>query len=84
MAFSIKNEEADRLVRELSERTGESLTEAVLNALRERLERISGQRAIPGLREDIARIQERVARLPRFDNRTDEEILGYDEHGLPS
>lgn len=39
MAISIKNDEADLLARELAELTGESLTQAILNALRERLER---------------------------------------------
>ncbi len=39
MALSIRNDEADRLARELAEETGESLTDAVLNALRERLDR---------------------------------------------
>jgi len=42
VAFSIKHEEADRLARELSAPTGETLTEAVLNALRERLQRERG------------------------------------------
>jgi antitoxin VapB len=39
MALSIKDPDADRLARALAERTGETLTEAVINALRERLER---------------------------------------------
>jgi len=39
MALSIKTEEADRLARELSRLTGESMTEAVTQSLRERLER---------------------------------------------
>lgn len=83
MAFSIKNPEADRLARELAETTGESLTEAVLKALRERLQRVTGRRRKVGLREDVARMQERIAGLPVLDERTDDEILGYDERGLP-
>ena len=43
MAFSIKNPEADRLARELAAATGESLTEAVLKALEERLRRETGK-----------------------------------------
>lgn len=39
MALSIKTEEADRLARELSRLTGETMTEAVTKSLRERLER---------------------------------------------
>lgn len=84
MALSIKNEEADRLARELARLTGESLTEAVLQALRERLKRESGRRSSRGLRDDVARMQARIARLPRRDTRSDEELIGYDEHGLPN
>jgi antitoxin VapB len=84
MTLSIKNPEADRLARELAEATGESLTDAVIRALRERLERITGRRRAAGLGDEIARIQERIAQLPRLDERSDDEILGYDERGLPS
>jgi antitoxin VapB len=83
MAFSFKNEEADRLAREIAGRTGESLTETVIHALRERLERLAGLRSAPSIREDIARMQARIARLPMRDTRSDDEILGYDEQGLP-
>jgi antitoxin VapB len=83
MTLSIKNPEADRLARQLAETTGETLTEAVIAALRERLQRITGRRRAGGLGDEIARIQERIARLPRLDERSDEEILGYDELGLP-
>jgi antitoxin VapB len=83
MTLSIKNSEADRLARELADATGESLTDAVIRALRERLERIKGSRRAAGLSDEIARIQERIAQLPRLDERGDDEILGYDERGLP-
>jgi antitoxin VapB len=83
MTLSIKNPEADRLARELAEATGESLTDAVIGALRERLERITGRRRAAGLSDEIARIQERIAGLPRLDERGDDELLGYDERGLP-
>jgi antitoxin VapB len=83
MTLSIKNEEADRLARQLAEATGESLTEAVIRALRERLERVLGRRRAASLGDEIARMQERIARLPRLDERSDDEILGYDEQGVP-
>lgn len=83
MALSIKNPEADRLARELTAVTGESLTDAVLMALRERLARLAGRRRAVGLRDEIARMQDRIARLPVLDRRSDDELLGYDEHGLP-
>jgi antitoxin VapB len=83
MALNIKNDEADRLARELADLTGESLTEVVIEALRERLQRESGRMLSFGLREDLVRIQQRIAKLPRLDPRSDEEIIGYDEIGLP-
>lgn len=84
MPLSIKNEEVDRLARDLADRTGESLTQAILVSLKERLERVAGRSNAPGLREDVRRIQERVKVLELLDDRSDDEILGYDEHGLPS
>jgi antitoxin VapB len=83
MALSIKNPEVDRLARELAEVTGEKLTEAISRALKERLERETGKRDKNRLYDEIKRIQERIARLPRLDERSDEELIGYDEHGLP-
>jgi antitoxin VapB len=82
MALSIKSDEADRLARELAEETGETLTEAVVVALRERLER---QRAVrgSGMRERLARLAADVAAMPVLDDRTPEEIIDYGEDGLP-
>jgi antitoxin VapB len=83
MPLSIKHPEADRLARELADETGESLTDAVIGALRERLERQRGRRTRRRLAEDVARIQARYQKLPLQDARSAEDILGYDEHGLP-
>ena len=83
MALSIKNPEADRLARELAETTGESLTDAVLKALRERLQRERGRVRGPLVKERLRRIRERCARLPVLDPRSPDEILGYDDTGLP-
>jgi antitoxin VapB len=85
MALSIKNPETERLARELARTTGENLTEAVTRALRDRLVRETGRdpdtdRWLEGIRE----IQREVAKLPVYDDRTPDEILGYDENGLPS
>lgn len=43
MALSIKTEEADRLARELSRLTGETMTEAITTAMRERIERLHAE-----------------------------------------
>ena len=83
MALSIKNPEADRLARELAAVTGESLTEAVLGAIRQRLVRETGWTP-EGARAEIDRIVAELARAPVLDGRTADEIIGYDEHGLPT
>ena len=83
MALSIKHPEADRLARELAHTTGESLTEAVLKALRERLVRETGWNR-DHFEADIARIQAVLAKAPVLDGRTADEIIGYDEDGLPT
>jgi antitoxin VapB len=82
--LNIKNPETDRLARQLAAVTGETLTEAVTRAIRERLERTTGRRRAQTLREEVERIQERVARLEVLDPRSADEILGYDDRGLPT
>lgn len=86
MALSIKHPEADRLARELAAATGESLTEAILNALRERLQRQryrKGRRGRRRLADQLKEISDRCAALPVLDDRTADEIVGYDDRGLP-
>ena len=83
MALSIKHPEADRLARELASATGESLTEAIINALRERLRRESGRIRGRHLRDELHAIRTRCAALPVLDDRDADEILGYDERGVP-
>ena len=83
MALSIKHPEADRLARQLAERTGESLTDAVLNALRERLERERSKGDAVQVLDELRAIRERMARYPVLDDRSPDEILDYDEHGIP-
>jgi antitoxin VapB len=82
MALSIKSDDADRLARELAAETGETLTEAVVIALRERLDREHARRAAR-MSARIRRLQADVAALPVADNRTADDIIGYDETGLP-
>jgi Uncharacterized protein conserved in bacteria len=82
MALSIKSDEADRLARELAATTGESLTEAVVASMRERLARLRAARG-PGVVERVRRLQDEIAALPVQDDRPPDAVLGYDEHGLP-
>lgn len=84
MALSLKHPEADRLAREVANATGEGITEAVINALRERLARLKKRRrSVRPLSEELRAIGERVAAMPVLDSRSSDEILGYDERGLP-
>jgi antitoxin VapB len=83
MAISIKSLETERLARELASRTGESLTGAIQKSLEERLERLKQQRRSPLLSTQLEDILRRVDQLPILDSRAPDEIVGYDEHGLP-
>ena len=85
MALSLKDKETDSLARQVASLTGETLTEAVRGALRLRLRDEQLKRG-KGPWDDAA-IDAVVAQfnaLPVLDNRTDDEIVGYDENGLPS
>ena len=81
MALSLKHPEADRLAREIAARTGETLTKAVIIALRERLTRLRGRRR--RLRDELREIGQRCAQLPTLDDRSPDETIGYDERGIP-
>jgi antitoxin VapB len=85
MALSIKTHEADALARALAAETHETLTEAVTVALRERLERVRRSEN-RDLQAAVARIQEQVRRAggDARPGESDDDILGYDEHGLPT
>lgn len=82
MALSIKNPETEKLARELARRTGESITEAITAALRERLSRERARRRHPDLAQRLKAITDRVAALPTLDTRNADEVLGYDDRGL--
>ena len=82
MALNIKDPEADRLARELAARTGETITETVVKALRERLKRETA-RAPVELKDEIMAISRRAGLIPRHTGQTADEIIGYDDKGLP-
>jgi antitoxin VapB len=85
LTLNIKNPDAEQLARELAQLTGETIIEAVVQAIRERLDRERARRRSLDRRSAvrIRRIQERVARLAVRDARGADEIVGYDEHGVP-
>jgi antitoxin VapB len=75
--------DVDRLAR-LAAMTGESITAAVGQALTERLERVQGAPTAERRRAAIRRAQAAFAAMPVDDGRSADEIVGYDEHGLPA
>ena len=85
MALNIRDPEAQRLARELAEATGETMTRVVIKALQERLERLRVRQEISRT-ERAARLMghgRKFADLPVLDPRSADEIIGYDEVGLP-
>jgi len=83
MALSIKNHETELLARQVAESTGESLTQAIQTSLEERLARLRQQRRSRILAESLSEILDRIDSLPVLDARSEDEILGYDQNGLP-
>jgi antitoxin VapB len=84
MALLINPPEVDALAQELSIYTGESALQAALIALRERLARERAKRVRPGVLKDaLLSIGRECAALPVLDARPADEILSYDEKGVP-
>jgi antitoxin VapB len=80
MVLSIKSDEANQLARQLARETGESLTAAVTEALRDRLAAVRRRRS----REDaLCRIRQIARSRTVLDARSHDEIVGYDEVGAP-
>jgi antitoxin VapB len=83
MPLNIRNEETEQLATALAKLTGETKTEAVTQALRERIERVRRNRARKRLADELDEIALHCSTLPMRDARSADEIMGYDEHGLP-
>jgi antitoxin VapB len=84
MTLNIKNPETHRLATELAKLTGETLTQAVTEALRERLERVSRQRQKATAAELLAIGQRCADHLHKPATSVEHATLLYDEQGLPS
>jgi antitoxin VapB len=82
MHLNITNDEVHQLATDLARLTGETLTHAVTQALRERLVRERRRRRTDDIAPQLMKIGKRYAALPDT-GRSPDEILGYDEHGLP-
>ena len=83
MALSIRNPRAEKLAREVATESGESITEAIIHALEERLVRLKGRHSTTEVADEIMKISIRCRALPEKDRREADEILGYDEMGVP-
>lgn len=84
MGISIKNAEVERKIRELAQRTGETVTEAVKRAVETRLGLMAtaAKQAETARQMEIDRIIKEMHSLPVYDDRPMDELL-YDEDGLP-
>jgi antitoxin VapB len=92
MAISIKNKAFEEIARELARITGKSITDAGLLGLQRELERQKIiQRAKRGSAANfdatmdfVKDLQRQYAVLPNSNPLSDDEILGYDDHGAPT
>lgn len=84
MALNIKDAATDALARELASQTGESITEAIRVAMSERLARLRRQQSVAARTADLQRFIDRGRQRVLLDERSADEILGYDEFGLPT
>jgi antitoxin VapB len=82
MSLNIKSPEAHDMAAQLARLTGESMTKAVTEAIRERLERKRRERDQEKIVAEAMAIARRVAGYPRRDRRPHGQLL-YDERGLP-
>jgi antitoxin VapB len=83
MALNIRSRETEALAAELARLTGETKTEAVTRAVRDRLERVKRARRKRSLADELDAIALHCANLPVLDARSPDEILGFDVAGLP-
>lgn len=83
MPLSIEDEATERLAKQLARATGETVATATRKALEERLQRIAPAGEREALLAELATIRRRWSALEVRDSRSADEILGYDDHGLP-
>jgi antitoxin VapB len=83
MALNIRNPEAEQLAEKPATLTGETQTQAVTKALRDRLDRLQRRPSGRCLADDLDEIALHCAALPELDSRSAEEIVGYDDWGIP-
>jgi antitoxin VapB len=83
VALNIKDPETDRLARQLAAETGLSLTESLRTAIEDQLVRVRRRRLAANRQDALQRYIDRGRRRAILDTRSSDEILGYDDDGLP-
>ncbi|MEW6184613.1 MAG: type II toxin-antitoxin system VapB family antitoxin [Thermodesulfobacteriota bacterium] len=83
MPLSIHNPRAEKLARELAAKSGQTITQAIINALEDRLLRIQGKKEPVDLAGEMLKIAHRCGRIPDKDSRNAEQILNYNQEGVP-
>lgn len=83
MSLNIKNEKVESLIRLLVEATGDSITDAVGKAVEEKLSRLTLIKGHNFLEGELLEMGKRNSARKVLDKRSADEILGYDQHGLP-
>ena len=82
MALNIRNRDAEKLAADLAALTGENKTDAVINALKDRLSVVRQQKRKRHVLDRLNEIAKHCASLPVLDKRNPDDLL-YDEQGLP-
>lgn len=83
MPLSIRNARAEALARDVAARTGETMTQAIVVALEQRLAKLRSRRETTAAARNLLRIARRIGRRVTRDRRGPDRILGYDKQGLP-
>ena len=84
MPLNIKDADTHALAKRLASLTGESLTKAVKYAIQAKLAQVEKTQGAALLAEELDYIALQCAKLPRRDRRSADQIIGYDESGLPA
>jgi antitoxin VapB len=82
MGVSIKSPEAERKLRRVARLLGKSMTATVIELADGKLKELDAQRDRERRHRAVDRIVRRVNALPVLDDRTADEILGYNKDGL--
>ena len=83
MAFHVSSEKVDQNVRRLADLTGKSITDAINDAVVEKLRLLEPRRLDPNYVEDLIRMADEIGQHLRPGIKSTDDLIGYDENGLP-